>query len=55
MLMNVTETMVAVLKSAAIPLAHFNAAATVDMSYSEMVDNVEVVDSLSNTVTELKH
>ena len=40
--MNVTETMVVVLKSAAIPLARFNAAATVDMSYSEMVDNVEV-------------
>ena len=42
MLMNVTGTMVVVVKSAPTPLARLNAAATVDISSSEMVDNVEV-------------
>jgi len=39
--MNVKETTVVVVKSASIPLARLNAAATVDISFSEMVDNVE--------------
>lgn len=42
MLMNATETMVVVLKSVPIPLARLNAAATVDISSSEIIDNVEV-------------
>ena len=42
MLMNVTGTMVVVVKSAPILLARLNAAATVDISSSETVNNVEV-------------
>ena len=42
-LMNVIGIMVVVVKSAPIPLAHLNAAATVDISSSETVNNVEVL------------
>lgn len=40
--MNVRETMVAVVKSAQTQLAHFSAAAIVDISSSEMLEDVEV-------------
>ena len=40
--MNVRETMVAAVMVVATPLAHMSAAATVDISFSEMLEDVEV-------------
>ena len=40
--MNARETMVAAVIFAATPLAHMNATATVDISFSEMLEDVEV-------------